>query len=101
MQIHESFGFFWEIPDTKRLTCKIYELSDMVGRRFQNDNGRVDIMPSDLEHDIHEGYVIGRGKTLYWERLWHPSGHVTVIPKSGHTYRRWISGDTEITLIFK
>lgn len=81
-----------DIPESKKRTGKICFISDLTGT---ND---------DLDYHIHEGFTIGRGKTMYWMMIWHGSGNVTVYNLHSDTIylkRRWISGDTEITVHFK
>jgi hypothetical protein len=76
------------IPESKKTTGKICFIGDLTGTN------------ADLDDDIHEGFTIGKGKTLYWMMIWHKSGHVTVYSKDNAT-PRWISGDTIITIHFK
>lgn len=42
---------------------------------------------------------------MYWMMIWHGSGNVTVFrndDEAGHALiRRWLPGDTEITIHFK
>jgi hypothetical protein len=54
----------------------------------------------DLDNSIHEGFTVGNGKKMYWMMIWHPSGHVTVFGRDDES-RRWLSGDTIITVHFK
>lgn len=83
---------FIEIPDSKKMTGKICFI------------GYLTLTNSDLDSDIHKGFTIGNGKTIYWMMLWSKSGNVTVFShdKNDHSQprRRWISGDTEITVHF-
>lgn len=82
-----------DIPLSKKRTGKICFIADeLTGTN------------ADLDDDIHEGFTIGKGKTIYWYMIWHSSGNVTVYNKhsdSIYLKRRWISGDTEITVHFK
>ena len=81
-----------EIPDSKKVTGKICFIGDLT------------LTNCDLDSDIHEGFTIGKGKTMYWMMIWHKSGHVTVFNRDGTNLilkKRWISGDTEITVHFK
>lgn len=82
------------IPESKKVTGKICFISS-----------ELTLTNCDLDENIHEGFTIGKGKTLYWMMIWHKSGHVTVYSKNGNGSlslpRRWISGDTEITVHFK
>lgn len=61
--------------------------------------------PSDLDSRYHKGFTIGKGWQMYWMMIWHGnSGHVTVFSNAegnGQPSRRWIKGDTEITIHFK
>jgi hypothetical protein len=84
-------------PPTGKVTCKICHMGDFTGYVDVN-NGRQ--YPSDMNHEVHEGFTIGRGKTLYWMMIWHSTGNVTVVNKEA-TYKKWISGDTEITIHWK
>lgn len=77
------------IPASKKASCKISHIVDNTGTN------------ADLDSDIHDGFTIGKGKTMYWMMIWHQSGHVTVFNRDGEGKRRWISGDTEITIHFK
>ena len=81
-----------EIPDSKKVTGKICFIGDLT------------LTNADLDAEIHKGFTIGRGKTMYWMMIWHGSGNVTVFT-TGNTNeeirRRWISGDTMITVHFK
>lgn len=72
----------------KPLTCKINFHQDYIGNR-------------DLDSNIHKGFTVGRGKTLYWEMIWHASsGNVTVYSIESNSWR-YLQGDTEITIHFK
>ena len=75
-----------EIPDSKKVTGKICYITDLT------------LINADLDNSIHEGFTIGKGKQLYWMMIWHSSGHVTVFTVDNPIRRRWISGDTEITI---
>jgi len=77
-----------KIPESKKTKCKICFITDNTGT-------------GDMDSDYHKGFTIGdKGKTLYWEMIWHSSGHVTVFSGLGKS-GRWISGDTEITIHWK
>jgi hypothetical protein len=78
------------IPVNKKMTGKICFLSS-----------ELTLTNADLDADIHEGFTIGKGKTFYWMMIWHSSGNVTVFNRDGELRRRWISGDTEVTVHFK
>lgn len=79
-----------EIPDSKKVTGKIGFIGDLT------------LTNCDLDPAIHKGFTIGKGKTMYFMMIWHPSCHVTVYSNDGKPMRgRWISGDTEITVHFK
>ena len=83
------------IPDSKKVTCKICHYSDYTGGEWY---------PSDLDSEIHKGFTIGKGKQIYWMMCWHGSGNVTVFTgdEDGEPIRRrYLSGDTEITIHFK
>jgi hypothetical protein len=76
------------VPADKKTVCKICHYSDYT-------------QTGDLDSDYHKGFTIGKnGKTLYWEMIWHGSGHVTVFKGIGDA-GRWISGDTEIIIHWK
>lgn len=81
-------------PPENKTTCKIYELGDKTGYVDQNNGVQY---PSDMDADIHKGFTIGKGRTLYFMMIWHSSGNVTVVDIKA-SYKRWISGDTEITI---
>ncbi len=81
-------------PPTGKVTCPICHLGDFTGYVDVNNGLKY---PSDLNSDIHKGFTIGKGKTLYWMMIWHSSGNVTVVNLKA-TYKKWISGDTEITI---
>lgn len=79
------------IPESKKVTGKICYICDLTLTR------------GDLDSHIHKGFTIGKGKTMYWMMIWHGSGNVTVFSNdedNGQPKRRWISGDTEITVHF-
>ena len=78
-----------DVPESKKMTGKICFISSDLT-----------LTNCDLDDDIHEGFTIGRGRALYWMMIWHGSGNVTVVNKEA-TYKKWISGDTEITVHFK
>lgn len=70
------------------ITCPINFHQEYIGNR-------------DLDKNIHKGFTVGRGKTMYFEMIWHPkSGNVTVYSVSGISWRH-IKGDTMITIHFK
>lgn len=77
------------IPDDYKMTGFIYELPS-----------KLTLSNADLDDDYHEGFTIGKGKTLYWMLIWHKSGHCTVFSREG-VKPRWINGDTIITVHFK
>jgi hypothetical protein len=77
------------VPESKKVTGKICYITDLT------------LTHCDLDEYVHEGFTIGKGKTMYWMMLWHSSGHVSVVPRDKPGYKRWISGDTEITVHFK
>ncbi len=77
------------IPESKKRTGRICHISsELTGTN------------ADLDEDIHWGFTVGRGKTMYWLMLWHGSGNVTVYSRDGMV-PRWLSGDAEITIHFK
>ncbi len=79
-----------KIPESKKVTGKICFIGDLT------------LTNSDLNYHIHKGFTIGKGKQMYWMMIWHSkSGHVTVFTKESPIRRRWISGDTEITVHFQ
>jgi hypothetical protein len=77
-----------EVPDTKKVTGKICFITNLT------------LTNCDLDSDIHKGFTIGKGKTMYWMMIWHSSGNVTAysIDTLG---KRYLSGDAEITVHFK
>lgn len=80
------------VPESKTTTCKISHITQNTGFEW----------PCDLESNLHNGFTIGKGKQLYWMMIWHPSGNVSVFTADdGPLRKRWISGDTEITIHFK
>jgi len=80
----------FKVPETKKWTGQICHLSDNTGAKYSHD----------LDSYIHSGYTIGKGKQLYWEIIWHTSGHCTVYPINGKR-GRYIKGDQIVTLHFK
>lgn len=77
------------IPTNKKMTGKVcYLSSDLT------------LTNADLDEDFHDGFTIGKGKTLYWMLIWHKSGHCTVYSRENAS-PRWINGDTIITVHFK
>lgn len=88
--MRNSRNELFEPPESKKITGKICFISDLTLTGY------------DLDWDIHKGFSIGKGKQLYWEMIWHGSGHVTVYSQDQKTRTgRWINGDTEITVHFK
>ncbi len=82
------YGYDVVIPESKKTVCKICYITDNT-------------QTGDLDSQYHKGFTIGKkGRTMYWEMIWHGSGHVTVLTGVGHS-GRWISGDTEITIHWK
>lgn len=79
----------FQVPKSKTTTGPICFIGDLT------------LTNGDLDSDIHLGFTIGRGHIMYWMMIWHGSGNVTVIPAENPTYRRWLSGDQEITVHFK
>jgi len=81
------------IPESKKMTGKICFISS-----------NLTLTGGDLDSYIHKGFTIGKGKQLYWMMIWHGSGNVTVFTgdnnSSKQPRKRWISGDTEITVHF-
>ena len=76
------------VPADKKTVCKISHITDNT-------------QTGDLDDNYHKGFTIGKnGRTMYWEMIWHGSGHVTVFEGVGHS-GRWIEGDTEITIHWK
>jgi len=80
-----------EIPDNKKVTGKICFISDLT------------LTNCDLDSEIHLGFTIGTGKTLYWYITWTQNGHAFVYRQGDGEglFRRWVSGDQEITVHFK
>ena len=77
------------IPENKKITGKICFIGDLT------------LTNRDLDSNIHKGFTIGKGKQLYWEMIWHSSGHVTVFSTNPKTkYGRYIDGGREITVHF-
>jgi hypothetical protein len=88
MKLPEIFGFKSPVPETKMVTGKICFIGDLT------------LTGGDLNSQIHNGFTIGKGKKIYWEMIWHSSGHVTVFSLT-NKHGRWIDGDSEITVHFK
>lgn len=84
-------------PPTGKVACKICFMGNFTGC-VNTGNGMP--YPSDMDAEIHKGFTIGKGKTMYWMMIWHGSGNVTVFNEKA-TYGRWIAGDTEITIHWK
>lgn len=82
----KEYYFLRALNSVRQRTFKICHIGDNTGTN------------ADLNTDIHKGFTIGNGKKLYWEMIWHGSGHVTVFCNDS---KRWISGDTLITVHFK
>ena len=78
----------FKAPESKKTTGKICFIGDLT------------LTNRDLDSDIHKGFTIGKGKTLYWMMIWHGSGNVSVYSIET-TGKRYLSGDTEITVHFK
>jgi len=77
-----------DIPESKKRTGRICDIVSLTA------------VNGDLDSDIHEGFTVGKGKTMYWTMVWHSWGNVTVYAINGDG-RRWLPGDTEITVHFK
>lgn len=76
----------------KKVTCTINFMHDHL------EGGE------DLNDGIHKGFTIGKGKTLYWYIVWNKYGNCIVArPLKGtiNVARRYIKGDTEITIHWK
>lgn len=89
--MHHSYVNDVEVPENKKIICKICYLQDHTGT-------------GDLDEDYHLGFTVGKGKAMYWMMIWHGSGNVTIYrcDTEGNDLRpRWISGDTKITIHFK
>ncbi len=84
-------GHEYTIPDSKKATGKICFIGDLTHTN------------TDLNEKIHKGFTIGKGKTLYWMMVCNSNGNFTVYSSegSGQPKRRWLSGNTEITVHFK
>ncbi len=83
-----------QVPANKKTVCKISHITDNTGLGD----------PSDMDDYVHLGFTIGKGKTLYWMIVWHSSGHCTVYrydDEGDGLVKKWISGDTEITIHWK
>lgn len=78
-------------PENKKNTGKICNITDLT------------LINRDLDSDIHKGFTVGKGKTLYWYMVWHKSGNVSVYRHSDGEglVKRYLSGDQEITIHFK
>ncbi len=87
--VNDNSAIWAMIPDDRKMTGKICFISS-----------NLTLTNRDLDEEFHEGFTIGNGKTLYWMMIWHGSGHVTVVNAKA-TYKKWISGDTIITVRFK
>lgn len=76
----------------KTVTCQI---------NFHQDYLETD----DLDSTVHEGFTIGKGKTMYWYIIWHRTGHCTVARNANdgtlRLIKRYIPGDSEITIHWK
>ena len=84
-------------PPSGKATCPICFIGDFTGHKIEDGIQ----IPSDMDDEAHKGFTIGKGKTLYWMMIWHTvSGHVSVVNMEA-TYKKWIHGDTEITIHFK
>lgn len=87
--INENSAVKAMIPDNKKMVGLVCFLSSQLT-----------LTNADLDADFHEGFTIGKGKTLYWMILWHKSGHCTVYSRDKAS-PRYISGDSTITVHFK
>lgn len=96
----EFDGTFWnDIESTK-----------IIGEYFENENRTVKCTLNflqdhtdhqDLNSDVHKGFTIGNGKTLYFMYVWHKSGNATVYSINGSIYGRHVRGDIPIIIHFK
>lgn len=78
------------IPESKKVTGKICFI------------GNLTLTNADLDSDIHKGFTVGKGKQMYFMMIWHSWGNVTVYTCDDKPMRkRWLRGDTEITVHFK
>jgi hypothetical protein len=85
----------WVKPPSGKVTLPICFMSDFTGRKIGDRR-----YPDDLEYNVHHGFTVGQGKTMYWMMIWHNSGHVTVFNKETPA-RRYMDGGTIITIHFK
>lgn len=76
------------IPESKKTTGQICDITDLTG------------INSGMDSYIHKGFTVGKGKTLYWYIIWHPSGNCTVC-NPDDMKPRWLPGNTIITVHFK
>jgi hypothetical protein len=77
---------------SKNVTCKLCDIADNTG--FDE--------PSDLDPEIHEGFTVGKGKTMYWYYVWSGRGNAYIYRLDGsELVRRWVPGDVEVTIHFK
>lgn len=83
------------MPISRAITCRVCDITCNTGLFFDGKN-----YPSDMDSNVHSGFTIGRGKTLYWEICWTNSGNAIVYSDLSQ-YGRWISGDAEITIHWK
>lgn len=80
----------FKIPISKKNTGKISFITDLTATN------------SDMDSNIHKGFTIGKGKTLYWYITWCKSGNAMVYRETDEgLVKRYVSGDQEITVHFK
>lgn len=91
----------WVVPVEKTAKCRICFLGDHTGLKCKDTSGSVHTIPSDLNSDVHIGFKVGtNGRQIYWMMIWHNMGNVTVYSADGKS-SRWLSGDTEIEILFR
>lgn len=79
-------------PESKKTTGQIRFISELTGTN------------TDLDEFVHKGFTIGKGKKMYWMMIFHSTGYGVSVFSLEQTRiqskRRWITGDTEITVHF-
>lgn len=80
------------VPESKKVNGKICNIGDLT------------LTNADLDPDIHKGFTIGKnGRQMYFMMIWHSWGNVTVFTTdedNREMRKRWLKGDTEITVHF-
>lgn len=71
-----------------KITCKACEL-------YEHTDGL------ELDPEWAEGFTVGNGKILYWYFIWHSTGNCTIYTNEFPARKRFINGETLITIHFK